>query len=50
MYLMVGGIMGTRVIATQNGITLALTAVIPPGINYRVVADSMTQNFWTEYR
>ncbi|MEE9941564.1 MAG: phage tail protein [Achromobacter xylosoxidans] len=50
MYLMVGGIIGTRAIATQNGVTLALTALIPPGATYRVVADSMTQNFWTEYR
>lgn len=50
MYLMVGGIAGTRVITAQNGVSLALTAVIPPGITYRVVADSMTQVFWTEYR
>ncbi|MFY3167375.1 phage tail protein [Achromobacter xylosoxidans] len=50
MYVMVGGIAGTRSITTMNGVSLALTAVIPPGITYRVVADSMTQNFWTEYR
>ncbi|ALX85673.1 phage tail protein [Achromobacter denitrificans] len=50
MSVMVGGIAGTRSITPYNGVSLSLTAVIPPGITYRVVADSMTQNFWTEYR
>ncbi|WP_025137422.1 tail fiber protein 2 [Achromobacter sp. DH1f] len=50
MYLTINSVMATRVIATGNGVTLAMNSVVPSGASYAVLFDNMSFGGWREYR
>ncbi|WP_445657255.1 phage tail protein [Achromobacter sp. NCFB-sbj8-Ac1-l] len=50
MYLTINSVPATRVIATGNGVTLAMNSVVPSGASYAVVSDNMNFGSWREYR